>query len=91
MHTGGETDCRGALTGCEDGAVGSFFDVFKDLGFRCTRITEEEDVDVASDGVFAIDVFGNSAEEGECDGCFDVIVAVNTGSDRVKDLTINCV
>jgi len=91
VDTGSETDSGGALAGREDGAMGGFLDIFEDLGFCCTGITEEEDVDIASDGVFPVDVFGDSAEEGECYGCFNVVVAVDTWSNGINDLTISCV
>jgi len=36
--------------------------------------------------MFSIDIFGNAAEEGQCNSSFDIIVAVNTRSDGIDDL-----
>lgn len=80
MHAGSKTDGRGSLTGGEDGAVGSFFDVFEDLRFGGTGVSQKKHVDISSDGMFAVDVFGDTAEEGQRHRCFDVIVAIDTWS-----------
>lgn len=88
MDACSETDGRGALSGCKHCAVGSFLDVFQDLGFSGTGIAEEEDVDVSADGVFSVDIFGDAAEERQCDGCFDIFVTIDTGGDGVDDLLL---
>jgi hypothetical protein len=90
VNTGSETHSRGTLTGGKDGAVGSFFDVFEDLGFRGTGVTKEEDVDVTADGKFSVDVFGNAAEEGHCHGGLNVFMAVDTWRNGVDDLLSEC-
>jgi hypothetical protein len=64
MDTCSETDGRSSLAGCKDCAVGCFLDVFQDLRFGGTGISEEEDVDVSADGMFSVDIFGDTAEEG---------------------------
>jgi hypothetical protein len=63
MNTGSETDGRGSLASGENSSVGVFLDVFEDLGFCCTRITEEENVDVSTDGMFPVNVFRNTTKE----------------------------
>lgn len=62
-HTGGQTDGGSTLTGSEDGTVCSFLDILQELGFCCTRISEKQDVDVASDPVLAVDILGYAPEE----------------------------
>jgi hypothetical protein len=52
------------LTGGEDCSMRGFFDVFQDLGFCGTGVTKEEDIDVSTDGMFAVDIFWNTTEEG---------------------------
>ena len=64
MDTCSETDGRSSLSGCKHCAVGGFLDVFQDLRFGGTGISEEEDVDVSADGMFSVDIFGDTAEEG---------------------------
>ena len=64
MDTCSETDGRSSLSSRKDCAVGGFLDVFQDLRFGGTGISEEEDVDVSADGMFSVDVFGDTAEEG---------------------------
>lgn len=61
-------------------------DVFEDLGFSCTWVTKEEDIDVSADLVFSTDVFGYTAEKGQCDCSFDIFVAVDTWRDGIDDL-----
>ena len=63
----------------ENCSVRGFFDVLEDLGFCRAWITEEEDVDISADGMFPVDVFWNSAEKGQRDCRFNVVVAIDTG------------
>jgi len=47
LDGGGETGCGGAFAGGVDCNGGDFFDEFEELGFCCTGVPEEENVDVA--------------------------------------------
>ena len=85
MDRRGETDGGGALACCEDGAVRCLFNVFEDLGFGGSGVAEKEDVDIAADGVLALGFFGDAAEEGEGNGCFDVGMTVDGGGDGGDD------
>ena len=40
MNTGGETNSCSTFTGCIDYSMESFFNIFKNLGFSSTRISE---------------------------------------------------
>ena len=54
------------------------------MGFGCSWVTQEEDVDVASYSVsFFLDYFLVPAEKGKTKCLFDLVVAVDGGSDGI--------
>ena len=66
--------------------MSGLFYVFQDLRFCGTGVAEQQNVDVSSDGMFAVDVLRDTAKEGQRYRCFDVFVAVDTRSNGVDDL-----
>ena len=84
-HRRRETDGRCSLTGGEDGPVRRLFYVFQKLRLGRPRISEQEDVDIPSDPMFAIDILGYPAKEGQGDGRLDILVTVDRGGDRFDD------
>src|SRR5271154_196411 len=85
MNTCSKTDSRSTLSSGKYGTMSRFLNVFEDLRFGCTRITEKENIDITTNGMFAIDVFRNASEERQCNCCLDVFVAIDTGSNRLVD------
>lgn len=86
-HTRGETDGGGTLACGKYGAVRCLLDIFQELGFRCAGVAEQEDVDVTTNRVLAVDVLRLAAEQRERDGRLDVLMSVNRGGDRLDDLS----
>jgi hypothetical protein len=65
--------------------VEGLLDILKELRLGHTRITDEENVEVASDSMLALDVLGLTAEHGEANAGLDVAVLVDRGRDRVDE------
>ena len=74
-----------SLAGRKHGTVGGLFGVLQELTLGGTRIAEKENVDVSSETMLAVDIFGYTAEEGEGDGSFDVVVPVDRRRDGLED------
>ena len=88
VHACGKTNSRSTLSGSKDSSMGCFLDVLQDLRFRGTGITKEEDVDVPPDGMFSVNILGDTAEKRKGHCCFDIFVAVDTGCNGVHNLLL---
>lgn len=80
-----KTNSGRPLTRSEHGTVGGLLDILQELRLSGTRISEEENVDIATDAVLAVDVLGNTSEKGQSDGGFDVLMAVDRRSNGLDD------
>jgi len=88
VHACSKTDCGGALSGSEDCSMGGLLDILQDLRFRGTGITKEEDINVPADGMFPIDILGDTAKQRERYSCLDIFVAIDTWGNGVDDLPL---
>src|SRR5271168_2455746 len=85
MDTRSKTDSRCTLTSGENSAMSRFLNVFQNLRFGCTGVTEEKNIEVSTNGVFSIDIFRDTTEERQRNGGLDVLVAIDTWGNRVVD------
>lgn len=81
LHRGCQTSCTGPLTGRVDRDGRALLDELKELRFRCARVTEEKDVDVAAQLHAVGEDFLAAAHEEAGNGFFDVGIAVDGGRD----------
>ena len=86
LDTGSQTHCRGALARRKHAPRKHLLDALQELGLGDPGVSEEQQVDVASDFVHALRVvLFRASEEREGEGLFDLKVAVYGGSDGVAD------
>jgi hypothetical protein len=84
-HARRQTDRTSSLTRRKHSSVRRLLDVLQELRLGCSGVTEEEDVDITTDAMLAVDVLRNTAEEGESDGSLNVVVTVDRGRHRLDD------
>jgi len=66
--------------------VVELFSVLQELRFGSTRISQEQDITVSTDSVFAVNILSFSTEHSDGKGLFDKLVSVDRGGDRHEDV-----
>jgi hypothetical protein len=78
--TSSQPDSRGTFTSGVNASVEYLLDAFQELGLGDSWISEEKDVDIASDVVrTSFEGLGDTSEHGECQRALDSGMAVNGG------------
>lgn len=83
-----ETGRGGAFAGGVDCDWGDFFDKLEKLGFGGTRVTKEEDIDVATELHTIWEDFLGTAKEEEGDSFFDIFVSIDAGADGAGEFLV---
>ena len=86
MNSCCETNCTSALTGGIDDSGEDLLDVFQELGFGSSWITEEKTVDVTSDLMLSTNILWDTSEHGEGQSLLDEQMSVNAGSHGLENL-----
>lgn len=86
VDTSSETDCTSSFSSSVYDSVVDLLDVLKELRLGGTRVSEKQHIDVASDSVLTVPIFGFSSEHGQGESLLDELVSVNRGGDRVDNL-----
>ena len=86
MNSCSETDGTCAFTGGINDSGEDLLNVFQELGFGSSWVTEKKAVDVTSDLMLSTNILWYTAEHGEGQGLLDEQMSVNTWSHGLENL-----
>lgn len=86
VDSSSQTHCTRSLTSSVHYSVVELFSVLQELRFGSTRISQEQDITVSTDSVFAVNILSFSTEHSDGKGLFDKLVSVDRGGDRHEDV-----
>ena len=89
MHSCCQTDGTCSLTCGVDYSWRNLLDVFQELRFGSTWVSQKEHVNVSSDFMFSADIFWDTTKHGKNNTFLDELMAIYTWSDRVEDFLLN--
>ena len=82
FDTCSQTHCRCSLTSCVNRPEKNLLDALEELGFGDARISEQQDVDISSDAMRALDYSFHASEHGHRECAFDVVMPVDGWRNR---------